>query len=202
MNGNGKQEYQRSSEHARRMTEIALRGTALLWDLQADAARNLLETQARTAMLLGAPDLTQIFHLGEGRSASIFSTTMDQALKSLRRINETATEVQWELARVAEAQTEGIAQRIQESIEELGRRSERGLEEIRRLAQEEVSEIDAVAREARERAGNGGDRERARSGERMAGQAGESAAQAANQEPGGEEARSAGHRREGHRRAA
>jgi len=199
MNGNGKQDYQRTNEHARRMTEIALRGTALLWDLQADAARNLLETQARTAVMLGAPDFTQIFHLGEGRSTSTFSATMDQALKSLRQINETATEVQWELVRVAEKQTEGIAQRIQESIEELGRRSEQGLEEIRRLAEEEVSEIEAAARDAYERAGNGdergngGERERAQSGERTT-EAPERQS-ASNRQRGGQQARKKGQHR-------
>jgi phasin protein len=196
MNANGKQDYRRNADHARRMTEIALRGTALLWDLQADAARNLLETQARSATLLGAPDLTQMFHLGEGRTSGLFTTTIDQALSSLRQINETATEVQWQLARVAEQQTAGIAEHIQQGIEKLGRRSQQGLQEIRRIAQEEADEIEASAREARERAG-------AREGRRAEEPGGERTPQgpeAANQE--GAEARQSGQRRESQRRAA
>jgi gas vesicle protein len=147
-NGNGKHDYQHMNGHARRMTEIALRGTALLWDLQADAARNLLETQASSAAMLGAPDLSQVFHVGEGPAKGMFSQTVDQALKSLRQINDTVSEVQWQLTRVAEQQTFGLAQRIQKNVEQLSRRSQQGLEEIRRLAEEEAEEVEQMAREA------------------------------------------------------
>ena len=148
MNGNAAHDYQRSNDHARRMTEIALRGTALLWDLQADTARSLLEMQANGATLFGAPDITQAFHVGNGRSKGMFSMSVEQALNSLRQINDTVSEVQWQLTRVAEQQTAGIADRIQQSIEELGRRSQEGLQEIRRLAEEEVGEFRQAAREA------------------------------------------------------
>lgn len=147
-NGNGKHDYQHVNGHARRMTEIALRGTALLWDLQADAARNLLETQARNATMLGAPDLSQVFHVGEGQGKGMFSTTVDQALNSLRQINDTMSEVQWQLTRMAEQQTIVLTERIQRNVQQLSRRSQQGLEEIRRLAEEEAQEIEDTARDA------------------------------------------------------
>jgi len=158
MNGNAAHDYQRSNDHARRMTEIALRGTALLWDLQADTARSLLEMQANGATLFGAPDITPVFHVGNGRTKGMFSMTLEQALSSLRQINDTVSEVQWQLTRAAEQQTAGIADRIQQSIEELGRRSQEGLQEIRRLADEEVAEFRQAAREAN--GGNGTRRQR------------------------------------------
>ena len=147
-NGNGKHDYQHVNGHARRMTEIALRGTALLWDLQADAARNLLETQARSATMLGAPDLSQVFQAGEGQGKGMFSTTIDQALNSLRQINDTISEVQWQLTRMAEQQAVVLTERIQRNVQQLSRRSQQGLEEIRRLAEEEAQEIEDTARDA------------------------------------------------------
>jgi len=152
MNQNRRYDYQRNTGHARRMTEIALRGTALLWDIHADTARRLFEIQANSAMLFGVPDFTHIFRVGNGRNRGLFSTTIDQALNSLRQINDTVTEVQCQLSRVAEQQTAGIADRFEQGIQEVSRRSQQGLEEIRRLAEEEADEAEQTAREARLRA--------------------------------------------------
>ncbi len=155
MNGNARQTYQRNGDHARRMTEIALRGTALLWDLQADTARNLLEMQANGARLFGGPDFGRIFHIGAGADRGMFSMTIDQALSQLRQINDTVDEVQWQLAQAAERQTQGFAERLQRSIEELGRRSQEGLQEIRRIAEQEADEFEQAMKENQMRSGNG-----------------------------------------------
>jgi len=156
MNENARQTYQRNGDHARRMTEIALRGTALLWDLQADTARNLLEMQANGARLFGVPDLSRIFHMGVGNDKGMFSLTVDQALRSMRQIDDTVNEVQWQLAQAAERQTQGFAERLQQSIEELGRRSQEGLDEIRRIAKQEAKEFRDAVSDHQLRAGNGG----------------------------------------------
>jgi hypothetical protein len=137
------------------MTEIALRGTALLWDLQADTARNLLEMQANGARLFGVPDFSRIFHIGTGTDKGMFSMTVDQALSQLRQINDTVNEVQWQLEQAAERQTQGFAERLQESIEELGRRSQEGLDEIRRIAKQEAKEFREAVSEHELRPGNG-----------------------------------------------
>lgn len=141
-NGNGRQGQQRGNGHAARMAEIAWRGTALLWDLQADTARNLLALQANSAKLFGAPDLGGMFQVGESSAKGMFSATVEQAINSLRQISGTMSEVQESLARVAEQEAAGITERLQQGFEELGRRSEEGLEEIRRLAVEEVDEME------------------------------------------------------------
>ena len=146
MEANARQEYERNKDHARRMSEIALRGTALLWDLQADAARSVLEIQANSAKLFGAPDLTALFP-SNGRSTGLFTATVDRTLDSLRQIRETVSEVQWQFARIAEEQTVGIAERFQQSIEQLGQRSQQGLQQLRQLAREEANEFERMARE-------------------------------------------------------
>ena len=180
MNGNGRHGRQNgnghgANGHGARMAEIALRGTALLWDLQAETARNLLALQADSAKLFGAPDVTRMFHVGEARARGVFSATVDQALNSLRQISDTVSEVQQSLVRVAEQEAAGISERLQHGFEELGRRSEEGLEEIRRLATEEADEMER-SESAREASGEdeeeGGARRRAaqRNGRRRKGQ--------------------------------
>jgi hypothetical protein len=165
MNGNARHTYQRNSDHARRMTEIALRGTALLWDMQADTARNLLQLQANGAKLFGAPDFSRLFHIGPGNDKGMFSMTVDQALSQLRQNNDTIDEVQWQLAQAAERQTQGFAEQLRHGIEELGRRSQEGLQEIRRIAEEEADEFQEAMRENQLRLGNGGQTMHARTEE-------------------------------------
>jgi ElaB/YqjD/DUF883 family membrane-anchored ribosome-binding protein len=178
MNGNGRQGQgqQNGNGHAARMAEIAMRGTALLWDLQAETARNLLALQAGSATLFGAPDMSGMFHVGEARTKGVFSTTVDQAINSLRQISDTMSEVQQSLAQVAEQEAAGITERMQKGFEELGRRSEEGLEEIRRLAAEEADEMEARgkaqhgAADEEEAGGNGRRRGSPRTGRRRKGQ--------------------------------
>ncbi|HJU21900.1 MAG TPA: hypothetical protein VJ891_05275, partial [Casimicrobiaceae bacterium] len=50
------------------MAEVAVRGTALLWDVQMETARNLWRTQARTAAMFGVPDCSQFFHFEDDRA--------------------------------------------------------------------------------------------------------------------------------------
>src|SRR6185295_11419082 len=58
--GGGQQQQQQFSSggHFQNIAEVALRGTALLFDLQLEAARNAWETQARGVAMLGAPDFS------------------------------------------------------------------------------------------------------------------------------------------------
>ena len=53
------------------MAEVALRGTALLFDLQMETARNVFRTQARTAAMLGVPDCSDLFEIGESGDGSL-----------------------------------------------------------------------------------------------------------------------------------
>jgi hypothetical protein len=120
------------------MAEVALRGTALLWDLQMETARNILRTQARTAALLGAPDCSELFRLGDDRARRIFAASAEQVLNSARQARETVFAVQRQIGRLAEQQTIGIAEEVREQIEQISRHTEEGLQEIEQITTSEA----------------------------------------------------------------
>ena len=120
------------------MAEVALRGTALLFDLQMETARNIMRTQARTAALLGAPDYSQFFAAGDGAARRLFAASAEQMLNSARQARETVFEVQRQLGRLAEEQTFGIAEEVRDQIEHMTRHAEEGLEEIKHMAASEA----------------------------------------------------------------
>ena len=116
------------------MAEVALRGTALLWDLQMETARNLWRTQARTAAMLGVPDCSDLFDIGNPRARRLFGMGTEQMLNTARQARETIAEMQRQLGRIAEEQTIGITEDVRERIAEVSRHTEQGLQEIRGVA--------------------------------------------------------------------
>jgi len=120
------------------MAEVALRGTALLFDLQMETARNMMRTQARTAALLGAPDYSELFRLGDDRARRLFAASAEQMLNSARQARETVFEVQRQIGRLAEQQTIDIAEEMREQIEQMTRHTEAGLQEIKQIASSEA----------------------------------------------------------------
>ncbi len=141
----GRQQSQEGAEsHAfgaqqlQSMAEVALRGTALLFDLQMETARNIMRTQARTAALLGAPDYSELFRLGDDRARRLFAASAEQMLTSARQARETVFEVQRQLGRLAEQQTIGIAEEMREQIQQMTRHTEAGLQEIKQVAASEA----------------------------------------------------------------
>jgi hypothetical protein len=122
------------AEQFQTMAEAAMRGTAMLWDLQLATARNLWRTQARTAALLGIPDYSELFDVGDERARRLFSTSAEQVLTSVRQARETVVLVQREFGRIAEQQTIGITEEVRERIDDLGRYTEQGLNELQQLA--------------------------------------------------------------------
>ncbi|HET9671089.1 MAG TPA: hypothetical protein VFQ93_15905 [Casimicrobiaceae bacterium] len=120
------------------MAEVALRGTALLFDLQMETARNIMRTQARTAALLGAPDYSELFRLGDDRARRLFAASAEQMLTSARQARETVFEVQRQIGRLAEQQTIGIAEEMREQIQQMTRHTEAGLQEIKQVAASEA----------------------------------------------------------------
>jgi hypothetical protein len=120
------------------MAEVALRGTALLFDLQMETARNIMRTQARTAALLGAPDYSELFRSGDERARRLFAASAEQMLTSARQARETVFEVQRQLGRLAEQQTIGIAEEMREQIQQIARHTEAGLQEIKQVAASEA----------------------------------------------------------------
>jgi len=129
------------------MAEVALRGTALLWDLQMETARNLWRTQARTAAMLGVPDYSELFRIGDDRARRLFSAGAAQVLNSARQAHETVVEMQRQIGRLAEQQTIGITEEVRENIQQIGRDTEQGLQEIKQMAAAEIDRAEGYARQ-------------------------------------------------------
>lgn len=145
------------------MAEVALRGTALLWDLQMETARNVFRTQARTAAMLGIPDCSEMFEIGDARARRLFSMGAEQVLNTARQARETVAEMQRQFGRIAEKQTIGMTEQVRDQIEQISRHTEQGLQEIRDIARAEAEQAEGLAQqsldygdEERLRAQNGG----------------------------------------------
>ena len=124
------------------MAEVALRGTALLWDLQMETARNMWRTQARTAAMIGIPDCSALFQIGDDRARRLFTTSTEQILSSARQARETVVEMQRQMGRLAEQQTIGLTEEVRDQIEQIGRHTEQGLQQIREIAASEADHVE------------------------------------------------------------
>jgi hypothetical protein len=124
------------------MAEVALRGTALLWDLQMETARNVWRTQARTAAMLGIPDCSALFHVGDDRARRLFTTSTEQMLNSARQARDTVVEMQRQMGRLAEQQTIGLTEEVRDQIEQISRHTEQGLQQIREIAASEADHVE------------------------------------------------------------
>jgi hypothetical protein len=130
----GDNERDERAEQTFLVTDIAVRGAALLWDLQMQTARSLWRTQAKTAAMLGLPDYSDLFQLGDSGARRIFRVGAEQVLNSARQARDTAKQVQREIVRAAEQQTLEFTEELQDELEQIGRHAERGLQEFRVLA--------------------------------------------------------------------
>jgi methyl-accepting chemotaxis protein len=127
------------------MMEITLRGTALLFDIQMEAARNLMHMQARSAAVFGAPDYSNLFQVGDERARRLFTTTTEQILSSTRQANETVAEVNRQVGQLMERQTAEITEEIEQGIQQLGRHTQEGLEQVRQVVQQGAQEMQRAA---------------------------------------------------------
>ena len=107
---------ERAPARAQNMAEIAIRGTALLWDLQVDATRNLLRAQARTASMFGVPDYSALFRIADMRARRVFAQTAEQVIGTAREATRTVTGVQRELGRLAEQQTIEMTEEVRQNV--------------------------------------------------------------------------------------
>ena len=145
MDSNQQQQHgaQGQGRQMQSMAEVALRGTALLWDLQMETARNMWRTQARAAALLGIPDCSGLFNVDDDRARRLFTTSAEQILDSARQTRETVVEMQRQFGRLAEQQTIGITEEVRDQIEQVGRHTEQGLQQIRQMTASETDQIEA-----------------------------------------------------------
>lgn len=139
---------QHAGEHHVNMAEIALRGTALLFDIQMEAARNMMQMQARTATVLGAPDYSDLFRMVDDRAKRLFSTSAEQILNSARQANETVAEMQRQIGRLMEQQTVELTEEMRQGIEQLGRHTQEGLQQVRQVVEQEAEELQRATEQA------------------------------------------------------
>jgi hypothetical protein len=130
------------------VAEVALRGSAMLFDLQWALARNVWQTQARSATMLGAPDFSPMFEAGDERARRLFSTGAEQILDTVRHATEAMLAVQNELSRVAQQQAIGITDQVQQQLQALGRQTRRSLDELQQSTLQQATELARATREA------------------------------------------------------
>ena len=169
---NDSQEDQRpgEGEPLREVAEVALRGSALIFDMQMDVLRSLWQAQARSAAMLGAPDFADLFRTDDHRARRMFSSGAEQVAQTLRQTTQAVLAVHREISRAAERQAIGIGEQMRQQFAEFGRETQRSLDELQQSTMRHASEIGAVSDRSRQRESKGGeaDRHGEQGGERAA----------------------------------
>jgi hypothetical protein len=121
--------------------EIFFKSTARILDIQTAAARSLLQTQSRSAAMLGVPDWSDLFNGRTGEQLSnLYNTGAEQAVNYLRQTNETLREVQHQFGQLVEQQTQQVTEQMRQSMEELGRRGQQSIDEMRRATDQAMQQ--------------------------------------------------------------
>ena len=147
------QDAQESSRYPVHTAAIALRGIGQMCDMNLEAARLLLHTQARAAAVFGWPDISELFDPVEERARHAFSAGTEQMLNAAQRASEAATQLQRQITRVVENQAVTAAENWQRGIEELGAQAGEGLNQLCDSARQQADEAqrmtEQLAKEAR-----------------------------------------------------
>jgi phasin protein len=135
--------------HQTQLAELAIRGAAAMVDFQMQAARDILEMQARNARLFGVPDLSPVFTSADDHARRVFREGAEEIVNTTRRSAEAMTEMNRQLGRLIEQQTVTIAENIQAGIGQLGRHTQQGFEQARTLMERSAEELARTLQEAR-----------------------------------------------------
>lgn len=130
------------------ITEVAIRSTALIADLQIEAMRTLWQAQSRGAAMFGAPDVSTMFGIDDERVRRPFSTGAEQLITTVRRATETFTAVTRDVSRLAEQQTTGLGERVRREMESFTQQAQRGFDEIQQSAEHATGEAMRAGAEA------------------------------------------------------
>jgi len=135
----GGQEQQRNVT-AFNLSAIAMRGFSQLYDMQAAAARLMLQTHARAATAFGLPDYSDLFRIADDRARRVFSSSTEQFLQTAEQANQTLQEVQKEMGRMVEFQTVNAAENFQQGLQELEAQAEENLTQLREFARQQAEQ--------------------------------------------------------------
>ena len=119
------------SQHTTNLADIFLQGAMRIVDMQASAARVLLQTQGRSARMFGAPDWSQPINGSTQQFSQLITAGTEQALNLMRHTNETINEVQQQFGQLMQQQTAQLAEEMRNGMEQVARRAEASLEELR-----------------------------------------------------------------------
>jgi ElaB/YqjD/DUF883 family membrane-anchored ribosome-binding protein len=134
---------------------IALRGIGQMCDMNMEAARVLLHTQARAAAAFGFPDMSRLFDAADERARHAFSAGAEQMLSATQRANEAAVELQRQIGRVVETQAATAAENWQRGIEELGAQADEGLAQLCETARQQAEEAQRMTQQLGQQAREG-----------------------------------------------
>jgi hypothetical protein len=147
--------------HPVHVTALALRSAGQLYDINLSMARTLLRTQVRAAAAFGLPDWSPLLDNADDRARQLFSTGAEQILHTTQRANDAAQELQRQVGRVIETQTQRAAETWQRGLQELGSQTSQGLQQLCQAARETAEEaeraVDTMAQQSQQamQQGNG-----------------------------------------------
>jgi ABC-type transporter Mla subunit MlaD len=137
------------------LADIFVQGAMRIVDMQASAARVLLQTQGRSARMFGAPDWARPLNGSTEQFSQLLSAGTEQALNIMRHTNETISEVQQQFGQLMQQQTAQLTQEMRNGLEQVSRRAEESLEELRHTTERATGEAQRAAQEG-EAGENGG----------------------------------------------
>ena len=153
----------RSQQSTFNIADLFLQGAMRIMDMQASAARVLLQTQGRSARMFGAPDWTYPLNGPSEQVSQLFAAGTEQAMHLARRTSETISEVQQQFGQLVEQQTAQLAEEMRQGMEEVSRRAEKSLQDLRQTTERAAGEARrASARVRRAENANGGGARRQR----------------------------------------
>ncbi len=149
MNHHISEDAQRGQQTVVNLAEVLVQGTARILDLQATATRTFLQTQSRSAAMLGAPDWSPLFNGRNGEELShLFSASAEQAVEYLRQTNAAWREVQQQFTDLLDQQTQQFTEQMRKGMEEVGRRGQEEMDQLRRAAMQTASAAERTGRDA------------------------------------------------------
>lgn len=122
------------------LVEIAMRGAANLLDIQMAATRQMMQWQARTATMIGAPDCSHLFSTPDGAAQRVFRDSAEQMLNLVRQSTDTLNEINRSLGDAIQQQTVRISEDAKKSVQELSKQAEQGMQEFRQTAERQLEE--------------------------------------------------------------
>lgn len=122
------------AKRAINFAEILVQGLARMFEIQAAAARNFCQYQAKSAAMLGAPDWSELFK-GNGNSR-FFESTAEEVLSYMRQTSETIAEIQSDMCHLVKQQTAELSDQLRQGLKQTGALMSEGLEESKRMTEQ------------------------------------------------------------------